>query len=240
MALMSIPCSSTRSVTFSSSKITKQFGGWNVLHHQLLSRAERISSSSGTNLLSSVTAISSKILQDDDGNRDFNEDEYPNPDAKGNVDDDEIDADEYFGRFISEALKGESADSTTSADSKMSSSSSPSDENILLETKRMMEQQQQQINLLMKMMNKQGRQQLPAQTAISASMDDNNSGERHESTYLSTSSTQQKPMIVPPLKAMLFIDGTWLYYSLHTRNPKHDAIVSKFGKGWQNHYKVDW
>lgn len=47
------------------------------------------------------------------------------------------------------------------------------------------------------------------------------------------------PMLAP-LKAMFFIDGTWLYYSLHRRNEDRDPIVKKFGKGWQYRYKFDW
>lgn len=41
------------------------------------------------------------------------------------------------------------------------------------------------------------------------------------------------------LKAMLFIDGTWLYYSLYHRG---DAcpIVANYGLGWQHSYKIDW
>ena len=43
-----------------------------------------------------------------------------------------------------------------------------------------------------------------------------------------------------PLKAMLFIDGTWLYYSLHRRSEDRDPIVKKFGRGWQHRYRFDW
>jgi hypothetical protein len=46
--------------------------------------------------------------------------------------------------------------------------------------------------------------------------------------------------ILAPLKAMFFIDGTWLYYSLHRRNEERDPIVKKFGKGWQYRYKFNW
>jgi len=48
--------------------------------------------------------------------------------------------------------------------------------------------------------------------------------------------------VVPlaPLKAMLFIDGTWLYYSLYRRKEEFDPIVKKFGKGWQYRYRFDW
>ena len=39
---------------------------------------------------------------------------------------------------------------------------------------------------------------------------------------------------------MIFIDGTWLYYSLHRRREQEDPIVQKFGKGWQYRYRFDW
>lgn len=52
--------------------------------------------------------------------------------------------------------------------------------------------------------------------------------------------TQSNMMPVVPLKAMLFIDGTWLYYSLYRREEKFDPIVKKYGKGWQYRYKIDW
>ncbi len=45
---------------------------------------------------------------------------------------------------------------------------------------------------------------------------------------------------VAPLKAMLFIDGTWLYYSLYRRKEELDPIVKKFGKGWPYRYRFDW
>ncbi len=43
-----------------------------------------------------------------------------------------------------------------------------------------------------------------------------------------------------PLKVMLFIDGTWLYYSLHTREDAVCPIQQKFGTGWQHRYSMDW
>jgi hypothetical protein len=45
---------------------------------------------------------------------------------------------------------------------------------------------------------------------------------------------------VVPVKAMLFIDGTWLYYSIHEREPHLCPIIQKFGQGWQNRYRIDW
>ena len=46
--------------------------------------------------------------------------------------------------------------------------------------------------------------------------------------------------VVAPLKAMMFIDGTWLYYSIHERKGLNCPITQKFGRGWQQHYQVDW
>jgi paraquat-inducible protein B len=56
----------------------------------------------------------------------------------------------------------------------------------------------------------------------------------------STTASKQELKNVAPLKAMLFIDGTWLYYSLYCRNRESDNITANFGMGWQNKYKVDW
>jgi len=47
-------------------------------------------------------------------------------------------------------------------------------------------------------------------------------------------------MPLTPLKAMLFIDGTWLYYSLYRRKEQEDPILKKFGRGWQHRYRFDW
>ena len=51
--------------------------------------------------------------------------------------------------------------------------------------------------------------------------------------------TKNIPSSKRTLKAMLFIDGTWLYYSLHRRG---DAcpIVANYGLGWQHSYNIDW
>jgi uncharacterized LabA/DUF88 family protein len=55
---------------------------------------------------------------------------------------------------------------------------------------------------------------------------------------------QQQPIPemsqVTPLKAMLFIDGTWLYYSVHERDEQQCPIVRKYGRGWQTRYQLDW
>ena len=148
-------------------------------------------------------------------------------------DDDDADADEYFGRFISEAFKEEEGGTSNTKDSDSLTSSSPSSEDdILRETKRMMDQQQQQIDLLMKLVQERQPSLSSAASIASTPLQPQAQAQAQATT------TQQKSINVAPLKAMLFIDGTWLYYSLNTRNPRRDAIIPKYGKGWQNNYKV--
>eukprot|EP00522_Entomoneis_paludosa_P008017 CAMPEP_0172450634 /NCGR_PEP_ID=MMETSP1065-20121228/8898_1 /TAXON_ID=265537 /ORGANISM="Amphiprora paludosa, Strain CCMP125" /LENGTH=739 /DNA_ID=CAMNT_0013202431 /DNA_START=169 /DNA_END=2388 /DNA_ORIENTATION=+ len=53
-----------------------------------------------------------------------------------------------------------------------------------------------------------------------------------------TGGTRQ-PAPVVPLKAMLFVDGTWLYYSLFGREDRC-PIQKKFGLGWPQRYDVDY
>jgi uncharacterized LabA/DUF88 family protein len=48
------------------------------------------------------------------------------------------------------------------------------------------------------------------------------------------------PSSLPPLKVMLFIDGTWLYYSIHEREDDQCPIMARYGKGWQYKYFFDW
>jgi hypothetical protein len=45
---------------------------------------------------------------------------------------------------------------------------------------------------------------------------------------------------VVPLRTMLFIDGTWTYYSLFERNPSVCPIIQKYGLGWMEYYTFDW
>ena len=196
------------------------------------------------------------------------DDEYLKKDAMGGVGNDDAGANEYFGRFISEAIKEEemikqlhkTKPKVGTSNSKIDLNSSPSpsqnshpsqssvpDEllsaSVLDKTMRRMEEQQQQIDLLMKLV--QGRQQLsPFESNNSFSIDSiilDGSPSSPDSTPSSSSPLKtQKAINVAPLKAMLFIDGTWLYYSLNTRNPERCAIINKFGIGWQSYYKVDW
>ena len=192
-------------------------------------------------------ALNSKVISDayseDDFGGELDEDVYSSSETKVSDDErDDVSADEYFGRFISEALKEEEMNKNPEGKKALSSpnsndsSSSPDDGDV----KRMMLQQQQQIDLLMKLV-KEGRQQLQPQSDYPAINDIVETKETFSAPpFTSATSTKQTSKNVAPLKAMLFIDGTWLYYSLNTRNPKRDVIIGKFGLGWQNNYKVDW
>ncbi|CAM9124767.1 unnamed protein product [Choristocarpus tenellus] len=43
----------------------------------------------------------------------------------------------------------------------------------------------------------------------------------------------------PPLKVMVFVDGTWLYYSFFGRGERCH-ILSKLGTGWFRNYRIKW
>lgn len=85
-------------------------------------------------------------------------------------------------------------------------------------------EQQRQIDQLMNLVTQQQQQQ------VSASLPNNENNNNYEP---SSSESKKK-------KAMLFIDGTWLYYSIHERQNRKDPITQKFGRGWQIQYQVDW
>lgn len=143
---------------------------------------------------------------------------------KDDITEDEAD-DDYIGRFISDALE----EKASTTDEK----SSEDEPSALIETKRMIEKQQEQIDLLMNLVKQQNQDQLsPSQ--------EENSRSKSRIDKSSQSLQPKASSNVAPLKANLFIDGTWLYYSLNTRNPDRCPIIKKFGKGWQNNYKVDW
>jgi NYN domain/SAP domain len=63
----------------------------------------------------------------------------------------------------------------------------------------------------------------------------------HIGSVTTSISTGQRPHTSKNvLKAMLFIDGTWLYYSIHERLAKDCSIIQKYGRGWQHRYDIDW
>lgn len=150
-------------------------------------------------------------------------------DDDGNGDDDDDD-DEYLEKFDLGDLASDVQITAGGTDRSMQRApavapSSPSDAD---EMRQMMERQQSQIDALMSMMMNQHQQQQGQQT------------QQQELTSAPRAAPQGPGPSVAPLKAFLFIDGTWLYYSMHTRGGDRDPIERKFGKGWRNHYKVDW
>ena len=42
-----------------------------------------------------------------------------------------------------------------------------------------------------------------------------------------------------PLRTMIFIDGSWLYYSLHGRRP-NCPVTRKYGEGWEYSHSIDF
>ena len=60
------------------------------------------------------------------------------------------------------------------------------------------------------------------------------------STSSSATDTTATNGSITPLKVMLFIDGTWLYYSIHERGEQDCPIIRRYGKLWQNRYSIDW
>jgi uncharacterized LabA/DUF88 family protein len=87
------------------------------------------------------------------------------------------------------------------------------------ETKRLIEAQQKQIDTLMEV--------------LASSNGNSNVTQQQESE-------ECDPAPMQPLKVMLFIDGTWLYYSIHEREDEWCPIRQRYGKGWQFKYNIDW
>lgn len=121
------------------------------------------------------------------------------------------------------------------------------------------EEQQRQIDLLMQLVqqqneNKQSSKASPKDVGLDSTIDSSreraipnpSSTTNKPSGFSSTSSTTEdigmnmNMGVVAPLKAMMFIDGTWLYYSIHERKGRKCPISTKFGRGWQHYYQVDW
>jgi hypothetical protein len=86
------------------------------------------------------------------------------------------------------------------------------------ETQQKIEGQQKQIDMLMEMIQSQ----------------------KNGKANFDPSTDESTPSSLPPLKVMLFIDGTWLYYSIHEREEDQCPIMARYGKGWQYKYFFDW
>jgi hypothetical protein len=102
------------------------------------------------------------------------------------------------------------------------------------ETKLMMEAQQKKIDMLMDLLASQKTlddRGSSAQEQVDVSQRQPQNSQLGSNDFLSS---------LPPLKVMLFIDGTWLYYSIHEREDEWCPIQQRFGKGWQFKYNFDW
>ncbi|GKZ00901.1 hypothetical protein MPSEU_001041700 [Mayamaea pseudoterrestris] len=114
----------------------------------------------------------------------------------------------------------------------LSSQRSDQDEttSILEDIQRKLDQQQRQIEQLLNVVISQ--QQSTAASVHSTI---------EQSPRSSVSSSQHQQLQLTPIKAMLFIDGTWLYYSIFQRQSDNTcAISSRFGPLWPLTHRVDW
>jgi uncharacterized LabA/DUF88 family protein len=101
------------------------------------------------------------------------------------------------------------------------------------ETQKRLDEQQKQIEILMKVITSSKSEFL---------------GEKSEMELLE-SRMESSPLPpfqdiatsqIAPIKIMLFIDGTWLYYSIYERPAHLCPIVARFGRGWQQKYNFNW
>uniref|UniRef100_A0A7S2R6D8 SAP domain-containing protein n=1 Tax=Rhizochromulina marina TaxID=1034831 RepID=A0A7S2R6D8_9STRA len=49
----------------------------------------------------------------------------------------------------------------------------------------------------------------------------------------------QATVACPPLRTMIFVDGTWLYYCMHERGSSC-PITFQFGDAWEQSHTIDW
>lgn len=108
-------------------------------------------------------------------------------------------------------------------------------QSIMDETQRRIEEQQKQIDMLMRAIS--SRTAPPSNTPASSK----------DVTLMELTEKSMDPLPpmdgaspVAPLRVMLFIDGTWLYYSIFERPAHLCPIVAKYGRGWQQNYNFNW
>lgn len=102
--------------------------------------------------------------------------------------------------------------------------------------KSQMQQQQRQIDSLLKLVTQLNTSDGTRVTVGLDSVD----GAASSSNEAMTSQHEKTPMYLAPCKVMVFIDGTWLYYSLYERREQECPIIQKFGRRWQARYNIDW
>ena len=109
-----------------------------------------------------------------------------------------------------------------------------SQQTIMDETQRRIEEQQKQIDMLMRAIN--------SRTVPSSTTARSKDGTLMELTEKAVDPLPPMDGASPvaPLRVMLFIDGTWLYYSIFERPAHLCPIVAKYGRGWQQNYCFNW
>jgi uncharacterized LabA/DUF88 family protein len=82
---------------------------------------------------------------------------------------------------------------------------------------------------------------------LRANLFDNNEYDGQSNLQQQQQPTQQQPTFfsptpaaLTPLKVMLFVDGTWLYYSIYEREYERDVVAQRYGIDWKNEYVIDW
>jgi len=168
---------------------------------------------------------------DDDGENDFKSYYTSSKIPDDDDDDDDPDADD------------DEHSHNNDVDDNDDNTSSSSSSKIISDTNTRIEEQQRQIDFLMKMLQDQDERRPSSFIAPSVPADVARRRRRQSSSSLPdesvvTATTTASPMT--PLKVMLFIDGTWLYYSIHQRRENNCPIIKQFGRGWQHYYKFDW
>ena len=108
------------------------------------------------------------------------------------------------------------------------------------DTRIRIEQQQQQIDMLMQLVRNQG---VGSQTPESSSPIP--PSQIYPTDVPSTPvqgmmESSSSANLMSPLKAMMFIDGTWLYYSINGRPNQFCPIIQKYGHAWQRRYDFKW
>lgn len=172
-------------------------------------------------------------------------------------DEDDEDQEDYGGKYPAESKKQDDDEDDDDDDSETTAATWTA----LDETQRLIQQQQKQIDKLMELVQHQPQQSPPPPQTSSQSLQQdaahqfNQFSEIPPATVLPQASSSSDTTTsdtaaaavgaaasaaVAPLKAMLFIDGTWLYYSIHERSEFKCPIVKAYGRGWQTRYQFDW
>lgn len=103
------------------------------------------------------------------------------------------------------------------------------------ETDRRIEEQQKQIDMLLKAVNAR----IP-NLQQETGMELTELAQNIPSQSLNSGDKTLSSVSVAPLRVMVFIDGTWLYYSIHERQANICPIIAKLGRGWQKNYNFNW